>query len=161
MRFFLAVFFLIVATSAHATFGPLRFLPLAPTTNDTLTVTVETFGCHAFQGGSNGFNREVQIVGNVIKITAVGTSNSDFVLCFFPRGDSTFNIGTVPANSYAVELYLRHILNPTLVELAQTGNVSVTQGVNNMVPVPSVSILSLLLLSFLIIASPIFIRNNP
>ena len=145
-----------IAVSAHATFGPLRFAPLAPTTNDTLTVTVETFGCHAFQGGANGFNREVQIVGNVIKITALGISNSDFVLCFFPRGDFTFNIGVVPANSYTVELYLRHLSNPTLVELAQTGNVTVVQGINNLVPVPSSSTNGMLFLLALLLLSGIF-----
>ncbi len=160
MRFFLAIFFLVVATSAHATFGPLRFSPLSPTTNDTLTVSVETFGCHAFIGGANGFNREIQIVGNVIKITAPGISNSDFVLCFFPRLDFTFNIGNVSAGSYVVELNLRHDLNPTVVELAQTGAISVTQGANNLAPVPSIGITGLLILFSLLIFSGIFGITN-
>ena len=153
MRFFLTIFFLVVAASANATFGPLRFSPSAPTSNDTLTVSMETFGCDVFIGGANGFNREIEIVGNVIKVVAPGISNIDFTFCIFPLADFTFNIGTVNAGAYTVELHRRQVATPAIVDLVRTGNIVVAQGINTLTPVPGVSIfgeISLLLLLLIV-----------
>lgn len=159
--FFLAVCFLIVATSAHATFGPLRFSPLAPTSNDTLTVSVETFGCDVFIGGANGFNREIEIVGNVIKVIAPGISNIDFTFCFFPLADFTFNIGTVAAGSYTVELCRRQVATPAIVDLVSTGNILLVQGINTLTPVPSVSIFGVTSLLLLMLTAGVISISRP
>ena len=153
MRFFLTIFFLVVAASANATFGPLRFSPSAPTSNDTLTVSVQTFGCDVFIGGANGFNREIEIAGNAIKVVAPGISNIDFTFCIFPLADFTFNIGSVPAGIYTVELYRRQVATPAIVELVSSGNIVVVQGVNPLIPVPSNSIFSVTCLLLLMLTA--------
>ena len=53
---------------------------------------------------------------------------------FFPRLDFTFIFGNVPAGTYTAELNLPHDLNPNVVELVQTRNLSVTEGINTIVP---------------------------
>lgn len=147
MRFFLAVFILIIATSAQATVGPMVFSPAAPNSNNSFVVTVTTGPCEAFSGTAP---TEVQVAGNVINITQLGISNSDFILCFFPRSMASFTVGAVPAGSYSVNLYLRQLEFPTLVDLVQTGSINVIQGENILKPVPSNSLFGLLFLLFLL-----------
>ncbi len=155
MRFFLAIFFLVVATSAQASFGPLVFSPLTPNSNDSLVVSVETVGCDVFVGGGNPNSVQIQREGSVIKITSLGISYTDPVLCFFPRDTARFTVGPVPAGSYSVELYLRDFELPTLVDLVQTGNLNVTQGQIILKPVPSNSLSGLLFLLFLLFVTGI------
>lgn len=152
MRFFLAVLFLIIATTAQATVGPMVFLPAAPNSNNSFNVSVATGPCEVFiRGGIT----ETQVTGSVIKITSLGISNSNIVLCFFPISTASFNVGPVPAGTYTVELYLRHSNLPTLVELVQTGSVNVTQGEVVLTPVPINSLSGILFLSILIICTGI------
>lgn len=159
MRLFLAVLFLIVATSAHAIVGPMVFSPTVPNSNDSFTVSVRTGPCEVFGGGGTP---QVQVMGNVIKITSLGISNTEPVLCFFPISIATFTVEPVLVGAYTVELYLRPLSLPTLSELVQTGSVNITQGVIILRPVPISSLYGLVfLLGLLCLTGIIGIGKHP
>lgn len=75
--YFLLLFF---SSNAYAIFGPLRFSPTNPTAADVVRMSLQVGGCDTFRST----DREILVVGNVVKVTAIGISVTDFAQCNFP-----------------------------------------------------------------------------
>jgi hypothetical protein len=119
----LIVFLLLFADSyALAFWGPISFIPPNPTANDSIQFQIRFGRCDSFVSNSDA---EVVVDGLTIKVTKIGVSVTDPVLCNFPVAISTTNVGRFPAGNYRFELYRRENLRPTVVDLVQAANLTI------------------------------------
>lgn len=112
--------------SASAYYLPLVFAPGAPTTGQSITMTVRVGQCDAVQIFTPQ-DRELVIVGNVIRVTINGDTAFDQNFCIFPDVSAPVNLVPLAAGAYRVELYRRQIGMPTQVDLMVFGDLVVGQ----------------------------------
>lgn len=66
-------------------------------------------------------DRELVVVGNVIKATVRAADGNGFVdFCIYPTVTQHFPIGALPAGTYRLELYRRNVTDPNDIRLATT-----------------------------------------
>jgi hypothetical protein len=137
--------FLLCAWCAHAqaVWGPLVFVPPIPNESQSVNFTIFVGGCDTFLSSSD---EVVELVGSTIRVTKVGISVDDFAQCIFPFGSGTVRLGRFAPGTYRVEVYRRQRQQPTIVDLVQTGNVTVVADPNAVIAAPVFSPLGLLAL---------------
>jgi hypothetical protein len=111
-----------LASPALAFWGPISFVPAAPTTNDGVSFQMPFGICDAFL---SNLDAEIEVTGSVIKVTKTGISITDPILCNIPISSTTTFIGRFPSGVYRFELYRRENLRPTVVDLVQTANLTI------------------------------------
>lgn len=134
--------------SAFAFYLPLIFSPSAPLAGLPITMTVRVGECDFVQIFTPG-NREISIVGNVIRVTIRGYTAPDKNFCIYPDVSVPVDLVPLAAGTYRVELYRRQVDAPTELDFMVFGDLVVGQA--TAVPVPGVrSPLALLLLSLVV-----------
>jgi hypothetical protein len=128
---------------AQAVWGPLVFVPPVPSESQSVNFTIFVGGCDTFLSSSD---EVVELVGSTIRVTKIGISVDDAAQCNAPFGSGTVRLGVFPRGTYRVELYRRQFFFPTVVDLVQTGNVTVVGNPNAVIAAPIFSPLGLLAL---------------
>ena len=124
-RFLLAIFIIGYCQFARATISAPIIVPSPAITSDFLTVRVTTAVCDIFATLSPN-DRQLEIVGNLVRMTVEGTSVDDLAQCNFPTLNYVFNIGNLSAANYRFELYRRISLDPNRIDLVGTTNFTVS-----------------------------------
>jgi hypothetical protein len=128
---------------AQAVWGPLVFVPPIPNETQSVNFTIFVGGCDTFLSGSD---EVVELVGSTIRVTKIGISVDDSAQCIFPFGSGTVRLGRFAPGTYRVEVYRRQQQQPSVVDLVQTGNVTVVAGPNVVIAAPVFSPLGLMAL---------------
>jgi hypothetical protein len=126
---------------AQASFGPMIFVPSIPNSNQSVDFMISVGICDSFASNDD---EVVELVGTTIRVTKFGVLAGS--PCMFPIVTGTVRLGRFPPGTYRVELYRRQFLFPTLVDLVQTGNVTVVAGPNPVIAAPVLSPLGLVAL---------------
>jgi hypothetical protein len=120
------IFLVLLSTDiANATISVPTIVPAEATTSDFLRVRVTTAICDIF-ATLGPTDRVLEVSQNVVRMTVLGASTSDFAQCNYPVSNYTYEIGILPTGVYRFELYRRIVLDPTRVDLVGTANFTVS-----------------------------------
>jgi hypothetical protein len=138
----IAFLLFLCCAQAQAFWGPMIFVPPVPNSNESVNFMITVGVCDSFASNND---EVVELVGTTIRVTKFGVS-TDFSPCMFPIVTGTVRLGAFSPGTYRVELYRRQFFSPTVVDLVQTGNVTVIAGPNAVIAAPAFSPVSLLAL---------------
>ena len=117
-RFFLALLSMCVAVHpAEAFIDPLILTPAQPTAGEAFSFTIRHGSCDSILvpvgGGADDRFRQIEIVGNVVRVTVRFSSTSP-PTCSAPTVTSQIFLNPLPAGSYQLELVGRRAGNSNL-----------------------------------------------
>jgi len=137
--FFVALLSFLVCGFANATISAPVIVPTSATVLDFLRVNVSTAFCDTFTT-LGPTDRVLEVSQNVVRMTVLGFSTTDFAQCNNPAFNYTYDIGLLPSGNYRFELYRRFVLDPDRINLVGTANFSVAGVAPAVVtPVPAFS----------------------
>lgn len=143
------------AFPAHAYLEPMVLIPTHPVDGDTVAFSIVFGSCDSINippgTGDSDQYRQVEIVGNVIRVTVPYVRRSPPLCALIPRQERTITIGALPPRQYQLELYGRHPQSSGLpIELLQSTTFQVA-GVVRGVPAsaPGVIVALMLLVALL------------
>lgn len=142
--------------SAFAFYLPLIFSPSAPSAGQPITMTVRVGECDAVQIFAPG-QREISVVGSVVRVTIRGYTAFDQNFCIYPDVSVPVDLVPLAAGTYRIELYRRETGAVGQGDLMVSGDLVVGQA--PAVAVPALrSLLGLILLTLGLLAVP---RGRP
>ncbi len=161
----LAVLVLLVLpfTQASAFVDPPTFSPAQPYAGQSIDMSVRSGGCHTFLVPPLGYPLvEVQVSGNVVDVVITGVEAYDMILCIFPPGTLTVDIGFLPQGNYTVRIRIRETDPPfnILPPASEAGLVVLGQPVPVAVPATGLTALTVLAGPLILLAVAAFRRSS-
>lgn len=125
---------LLSSVSAQAFIDSPQIIPALPTADTDIRVRIRAGICDTFFT-LGAEDRELEVNGNVVIMRMVGLTTEDLAQCIFLPGNFTYRIGSLPAGTYLLQIYIKQIQFPGVVDLVQTG--SFTVGLSPSIPIPA------------------------
>jgi hypothetical protein len=105
-----------IVAPAGAFIDPPLIDPSSPTAASVIDARIRTGFCDSFLT-SGVFDRELEIIGQRIIIRADGIRTTDLAQCIYPAGFFRYRIGSLPAGTYDLEIYMNLLQQPGQTEL--------------------------------------------
>lgn len=104
---------LMCSPTSRAFVDPPTFVPEVPVAGQPVQMFIRVGVCHTFSATFPPRTpRTVVIQGDRVEVVLDGASEQDPILCNFPIGISQWNLGTLPAGQYTLEVRIRNTSPP-------------------------------------------------
>ena len=125
VRFVLVLTLAAASSTVGAVVAPLTFEPATIREGESIVVVAKTAGCTIIAWEAP-LDREIDISGNVVTITAMGINKNESTdVCTYGPGTTRLQFGPLTTGHYVVVLKIRDLEDPTKVSEAASATIQV------------------------------------